>query len=70
MQRCASLATDPRIQRRVIARSVERIDGQLRGLYAVAAGRYHSHGRWIASTMHNWHDNWNDDWGDHGHMGW
>ena len=31
---------------------------------------YHNHGRWMASTMQNWHDSWNNDGDDHGHMGW
>ena len=42
--------------------------GDMRSGHHIDVRAYHSHGHWMASTMHNWHDN--DNWDDHGHMGW
>ena len=44
--------------------------GDMRYGHHIDVRAYHSHGRWMASTMENWHDNWNDNWDDHGHMDW
>jgi hypothetical protein len=43
----------------------ERDWGDMRYGHHIDVRAYHSHGRWMASTMHDWHD----DWDDHGHMG-